>query len=418
MDDETPNPAPTPSQGWTCAACTFLNSHGACCVVCYADRPGWSKDGLPAPALSQNAEEPTMVENDAADQRRLDEEASAELARQLNVQEVAEDTWEAAAVAAEQRRLEAEQRREAEAARRQREEEEERSELLLRELLEREAARDDEQSAALMRRLQMEEDEETVRRLQSEEEQPPRAHAPSAAAVSARSDEASNIQRHLFLPSQRLTGGAEAAGGELGRQREPGRSYANAANAASSSSEWPRNVHASAPAPAISLPLPRRPPSTSTPAPQRPQLVIDGANVGWAYAGANGANGFDARGVRLCVDYWSERTQRRGAVAVVLHARYYSADDADLDALEARGVLCWAPAGHDDDLFMLQLAADSGAWLVSEDRYRNHRDVMASGLTQRLIPYMWAGYGSPKEVFTPKAGAWTRHFASPSPAQR
>ena len=75
MDEETPDLAPAPSQGWTCAACTFLNSHGACCVVCYADRPGWSKDGLPAPALSQDAAEPTMVEQDAAEQRRLDDEA-------------------------------------------------------------------------------------------------------------------------------------------------------------------------------------------------------------------------------------------------------------------------------------------------------------------------------------------------------
>ena len=119
---------------------------------------------------------------------------------------------------------------------------------------------------------------------------------------------------------------------------------------------------------------------------------------------------FDPPGIRLCVEYWGQRTPRRGAVAVVLHERYYSSSDAELGRLEALGVLCWAPAGHDDDLFMLQLAADSDAWLVSEDKYRNHRGVMASGLTHRLVPYMWAGYGSPKDVFTPKAGSWTRQF--------
>ena len=367
-----------------------------------------------------------MLEQDAAEQRRLEDEASAELARQLHEQEVAEA--EAAAVAAEQRRLEAEQRQLEEAARRRREEEEERSELLLRDLLEREAAQEDEQSTALLRRLQMEEDEEMVRRLQSAE-QPRRAHVPSepsslrahapSAAAAARSEEASDIHRHLFQPSQRLTG-AQAAGwppppaeatGELRAStavREPGRSYASAA----SSSEWPRNVHASAPAPAISLPLPRRQPAT----PQRPQLVVDGANVGWSYGNANGT-GFVARGIRLCVEYWSERTARRGAIAVVLHARYYDDADADLGRLEALGVLCWAPAGHDDDLFMLQLAADSSAWLVSNDKYDNHRSVMASGLKQRLVPYMWAGYGNPKDVFTPKAGSWTRQFSLPS-AQR
>lgn len=30
---------------WTCPACTFTNSQGACCVVCYADRPGTWKCG-------------------------------------------------------------------------------------------------------------------------------------------------------------------------------------------------------------------------------------------------------------------------------------------------------------------------------------------------------------------------------------
>ena len=66
------------------------------------------------------------------------------------------------------------------------------------------------------------------------------------------------------------------------------------------------------------------------------------------------------------------------------------------------GVLNWAPEGHDDDLFMLQLAADADAWLVSNDTYSNHSSVRAS-LRNRLIPYMWAGFGKDKTAFTPKA---------------
>ena len=39
------------------------------------------------------------------------------------------------------------------------------------------------------------------------------------------------------------------------------------------------------------------------------------------------------------------------------------------------GVLNWSPEGHDDDLFMLQLAADADAWVVSNDTYANHRHL-------------------------------------------
>ena len=69
------------------------------------------------------------------------------------------------------------------------------------------------------------------------------------------------------------------------------------------------------------------------------------------------------------------------------------------------GVLNWSPEGHDDDLFMLQLAADAEAWLVSNDTYSNHSSVRAS-LRNRLIPYMWAGFGKDKTAFTPKADKW------------
>ena len=44
------------------------------------------------------------------------------------------------------------------------------------------------------------------------------------------------------------------------------------------------------------------------------------------------------------------------------------------------GVLNWSPEGHDDDLFMLQLAADADAWVVSNDTYSNHRSVSAGGI--------------------------------------
>ena len=134
---------------------------------------------------------------------------------------------------------------------------------------------------------------------------------------------------------------------------------------------------------------------------------------------------------------------RPEAIAVVLHSKYYYAAPHDeaahaahqtpnskpdrapdlgpspslnptpfpypeqeaLGWLEAMGVLNWSPEGHDDDLFMLQLAADADAWLVSNDTYSNHSSVRAR-LRNRLIPYMWAGFGKDKTAFTPKADKW------------
>ena len=86
---------------------------------------------------------------------------------------------------------------------------------------------------------------------------------------------------------------------------------------------------------------------------------------------------------------------------MVIHARYYDPEDAAQRRLEGLGVLSWAPAGNDDDLFLLQLALDADAWLISNDQYENHRDVSAR-LKNRRIPYMWAGFGA-KTVFTPSA---------------
>lgn len=103
-----------------------------------------------------------------------------------------------------------------------------------------------------------------------------------------------------------------------------------------------------------------------------------------------------------CFEYWRDTKQLRPeAIAVVIHARYYDPEDAAQRRLEGLGVLSWAPAGNDDDLFLLQLALDADAWLISNDQYENHRDVSAR-LKNRRIPYMWAGFGA-KTVFTPSA---------------
>ena len=323
---------------------------------------------------------------------------SAAVAMALHEQEMA-----AVSAAAERRRLRASE----EAA----------SEALVQELQHYEAYGEQAAgSATLLSRLQAESDAEVALQMQREENQqlPTPAFRSLAAEApvvwpgdeeEAREEaraEAATLHRHLFQPSARMTGIADGTAAAPSAAGVAGGSYASAA------SEWPRNVHASAPAPPISLPLPSHTPGATMS--RRLQLVVDGANVGWAFGGANGGWGFCAEGMLHCVEYWRAKGVRPEAIAVVLHSRYYYAaphdeaalrhpnpnpnpspypnlnpvpdpnpdtnpNQAALRRLEAMGVLNWSPEGHDDDLFMLQLAADADAWVVSNDTYANHRHL-------------------------------------------
>jgi len=346
----------------------------------------------------------------AADAAAAAEAESAAVAMALHEEEMA-----AASAAAELRDREAQARRAAEEAA---------SEALVRELQQYESCGEQAGgSAALLSRLQAESDAEVARQMQDEEDQqlPPPAFRSLGAATpwgreareGARAEaraEAATISRHLFQPSARLSGIAEGGGG---CSTPCGACAANSAagvaggSYASVASEWPRTVHASSPAPPISLPLPSSH-AAGARVSRRLQLVVDGANVGWAFGSANGWSAFCAQGVLHCVEYWRGKGVRPEAIAVVLHSKYYYAaphDEEALGRLEAMGVLNWSPEGHDDDLFMLQLAADADAWLVSNDTYSNHSSVRAR-LRNRLIPYMWAGFGKDKTAFTPKADKW------------
>ena len=340
-------------------------------------------------AQELHAQEQLAEAAEAAEAESLSQQLaeSAAVAMELHEQEMA-----AVSEAAEPRDRQAQARRAAEEAA---------SEALVQELQQYEAyGQQVVGSAMLQSQLQAESDAEVALQMQREECALPSPAVGSRAAVPRHDEEAHTIRRHLFQPSARLTGIAGAAsstpGGPCIASAAGGGSYASAA------AESPRNVHASVPAPAISLPLPL---PSRTGVSRRLQLVVDGANVGWAFGSANGGCGFCADGMLHCVEYWRAKGVRPEAIAVVLHSRYYyvaQTDEAALRRLEAMGVLNWSPQGHDDDLFMLQLAADADAWVVSNDAYANHRSVSA-GLRRRLIPYMWAGFGTPKSTFTPKA---------------
>ena len=121
---------------------------------------------------------------------------------------------------------------------------------------------------------------------------------------------------------------------------------------------------------------------TPVPAPSRsrsagPQLVIDGANVAYSFGQARG---FDAEGIVRCVAYFAERSSSGGsrgiplgAIAVTMNESRYDATDPALQWLEAAGLLAWTPVGKDDDVFLLQSAADHNAWVVTNDRWTDHR---------------------------------------------
>ena len=142
----------------------------------------------------------------------------------------------------------------------------------------------------------------------------------------------------------------------------------------------PRACASVAPAPRVAMP-------------RGPQLIIDGANVAFGYGGARG---FDAEGIRRCVDYFAARRspgrQLPGsAIVVTLNESRWDGSDAALCNLEHDNVLAWTPVGKDDDVFLLQCAADHGAWVVTNDRWTDHRASRhaTNAVRGRVLRYAW-----------------------------
>ena len=172
---------------------------------------------------------------------------------------------------------------------------------------------------------------------------------------------------------------------------------------------------ASAPAPpqyrsAAAAPQRALPRSLAPPLP--PALIVDGANVAYSYNAAA-----DLEGVCHCVHYFLSRpgaAERRldpSRVVVVLNENRRDGGAA-LDALAARGVeVCWTPSGRDDDVFAIQCAADHGAWVVTNDAWRDHnaRRHANDELRKRRVAYAWMG-----RTFAPASDDLARFDASRS----
>ena len=123
-----------------------------------------------------------------------------------------------------------------------------------------------------------------------------------------------------------------------------------------------------------------------------PALLIDGANVACDHA-----RHFEWRRLVACVDYFVNRGALGGRrlprrlISVVLNENRYDASDADLASLQ--DVIMWTPTAKDDDVFLLQCAADHGSWVVTNDRWSDHRALRhaTEAVRRRKISYAWAG---------------------------
>ena len=138
--------------------------------------------------------------------------------------------------------------------------------------------------------------------------------------------------------------------------------------------------------------------STMAPPPRPPRLLIDGANVAHACSGS-----FDSAAIVRCVDYFTMGSRRtanvmskgpllaRHAVAVTLSASRWDENDPVLRQLREEGILSLTPTGKYDDLFLLQCADDSGAWVVTNDGWTEPAARRHASGRARVIKYAFVG---------------------------
>lgn len=113
-------------------------------------------------------------------------------------------------------------------------------------------------------------------------------------------------------------------------------------------------------------------------------LVVDGANVARRYDGK-----FRARSLQLCLDFWRQAGVKPECMCVTLNESHWDESDPDLCAMESAKLIAWTPTGKDDDLFTIQTAEMTGAWIVSNDRFRNYSRWTRS-VGRRLLPFSFA----------------------------
>jgi hypothetical protein len=234
--------------------------------------------------------------------------------------------------------------------------------------------------------------------LQEEPSQPAARRAP---AVARRDAESEQLRQHLFASAPAPSDAWPAAASAWPPASAPppihgrgGPSFAMVVG----------EEHGGAPSAAGAVAVARAPARSAAEAPRArpprgPVLIIDGANVAFKYGETRAPSGFCADGIRRCVEYFVGRASLvRSDIVVVLNE---NRDDGSLDGLEGlRDLFCLTPTGKDDDVFLLQCASDHGAWVVTNDRWDDHRAVRhaTEDVRRRRIRYAFCA-----GAFTPAA---------------
>ena len=82
-----------------------------------------------------------------------------------------------------------------------------------------------------------------------------------------------------------------------------------------------------------------------------------------------------------------------------LNVNRWDGSDVELAALEDLGVVNWAPGGKDDDLYTIQLAQDTEAFVIGNDAWREYGRWVNASLRRRQVRFWFAGSGAHRELF-------------------
>lgn len=170
------------------------------------------------------------------------------------------------------------------------------------------------------------------------------------------------------------------------------------------------------PAPVISFgssaPVPRPLPAAPPSIPERVVLpplrvVLDGLNIGCTFGGG-GSHLFRARGIEIAVRYFTTKGHRSVALLPSSKLNPHSSERASvadmrlLRRMEADGLVAFLPARVNDDLFVIRVALDKGAFLVSNDQFRGelakqrgteNTRRLKKFLKESLVPFVFVEEG-------------------------
>ena len=153
----------------------------------------------------------------------------------------------------------------------------------------------------------------------------------------------------------------------------------------------------------------------------RPLVVLDAANIGWAYGKGER---FDVTGVESALSFLGQYNVSIGAFLPAGYLRKKPQEGGNLqnalmrtdeweriNQLVQRGVLTLVPSGDDDDVYALSYARSNEGYIVSNDWFDNHvkglelavvRQSMTSWLAENRCSYAFGPNG--EFILNPSCG--------------